>query len=102
MRIIGRIHQDVVPQKAGNAVEHVLPFVHFDATEEPSTSEVVAWPVLEWRRASHTGVRSVHPPSPEGHPPEAAFQKPHPQVRIAIHDPRANTACHKSTGPPGM
>src|SRR5215471_1992280 len=71
--IIGRIHQDIVPQKAGDAVEHVLAFVHFDATEEPAPSEIVAWPVLERRRASHVGGLFVHPPRPERKPPEAAF-----------------------------
>ena len=78
VRIIGRVHQDVVPQKAGDAVEHVLPFVHLDAAEEPPAGEVLARLVLQGRRAPHVAGLFVHTLGPEWQPAKAALQDTHP------------------------
>src|ERR1700758_5289811 len=86
VRIVRGVHQDIVAEEVSDIVEHVLPFVVLDAAEEAAARHVFAGLLLERGGAADVDRLFVHAPSPEREPSEAAFEHPHPELRVLVEE----------------
>src|SRR5262249_882247 len=89
VRVVGPVHQRIVPEAARDVVEQVFPLVPLDAAEESPAGQVVAGPVLEGGHAPDVRGLLVHAPRPEGQPAEPAFENAYAQVGITVENASA-------------
>src|SRR5687768_4091910 len=85
-----------------HAVKHVLAFMEIEATEKPSTCQILTWALLELGNAPYIAGLLVHTLAPEGQPAVTAFQHSQAQISVAVHNSGANKRRYKTHRAPGM